>query len=250
MKKRLRPCTENLQRIKEARVLWGSHGCAFLPPSPVLEGVQLSWVLSRPVRKRAGDEYTLADLKGALNFPDHRGTATAFPLSAFGLSAFFFSLISSLAFPSNTEDLLLLLSIVTLMLPLIGGAFLRVYPDPYNYHPIPKREASAESGSLRLKRSKSEESKHGKRFDEQIGTPTDDTREGREEEALSLLSSPEPEEDPCHMIENEEQDSPQPDIRGFAMLKHVKFYQLFLLLGLFTGIGLMTIKCDLVPLIC
>ena len=37
-------------------------------------------------------------------------------------------------------------------------------------------------------------------------------------------------------------DSHQVDIRGLAMLSTVKFYQLWSMLGLLTGIGLMTIK--------
>lgn len=32
------------------------------------------------------------------------------------------------------------------------------------------------------------------------------------------------------------------DIRGLAVLKHMEFYQLWLLLGILTGTGLMTIK--------
>ena len=32
------------------------------------------------------------------------------------------------------------------------------------------------------------------------------------------------------------------DVRGFAMLKYSECYELFLLIGLLTGIGLMTIK--------
>ena len=37
-------------------------------------------------------------------------------------------------------------------------------------------------------------------------------------------------------------DSHKVDIRGLAMLSHMKFYLLWLLMGLLTGIGLMTIK--------
>lgn len=37
-------------------------------------------------------------------------------------------------------------------------------------------------------------------------------------------------------------DSHGIDIRGLAMLQHLEFYHIFLLLGLLTGIGLMTIK--------
>ena len=32
------------------------------------------------------------------------------------------------------------------------------------------------------------------------------------------------------------------DVRGFAMIKHSEFYELFLLVGMLTGVGLMTIK--------
>ena len=37
-------------------------------------------------------------------------------------------------------------------------------------------------------------------------------------------------------------DSRNVDIRGLALLSHMKFYLLWTLLGLLTGIGLMTIK--------
>ena len=37
-------------------------------------------------------------------------------------------------------------------------------------------------------------------------------------------------------------DSHDVDIRGLALLSHIKFYLLWLLLGLLTGVGLMTIK--------
>ena len=39
-----------------------------------------------------------------------------------------------------------------------------------------------------------------------------------------------------------EHDSHNVDIRGLALLSHMRFYLLWLLLGLLTGIGLMTIK--------
>ena len=37
-------------------------------------------------------------------------------------------------------------------------------------------------------------------------------------------------------------DSHRADIRGLALLSKMKFYQLWLMMGLLTGIGLMTIK--------
>ncbi len=49
----------------------------------------------------------------ALNWPHHRGTATAFPLAAFGLSAFFFSFFGGILFPGDTSDFLMLLAVGT-----------------------------------------------------------------------------------------------------------------------------------------
>jgi MFS family permease len=73
----------------------------------------------------------------ALNWPHHRGTATAFPLAAFGLSAFFFSLFGSILFPGDTSDLLLLLSCGTFGLTLLGFFFLKIHPVPSGYQAVP-----------------------------------------------------------------------------------------------------------------
>lgn len=68
-----------------------------------------------------------ASLKtAALNFPHARGTATAFPISTFGLSAFFFSSLGALLFPGNTSAFLLLLAFVTSGLSIFCSFFLYV----------------------------------------------------------------------------------------------------------------------------
>ncbi|KND86880.1 putative membrane protein, partial [Tolypocladium ophioglossoides CBS 100239] len=64
----------------------------------------------------------------ALNWPHHRGTATAFPLAAFGLSAFLFSSLGAILFPGDPSAFLELLSWGTFGLTLAGFFFLRVYP--------------------------------------------------------------------------------------------------------------------------
>lgn len=88
----------------------------------------------------------------ALNWPRHRGTATAFPLAAFGLSAFFFSMFAQFVFPGSTGDFLLLLSCGTFGLTVVSFFFLRVLPHtPYSAVPT--------SDSNRLHRTKSEENK-------------------------------------------------------------------------------------------
>lgn len=68
-----------------------------------------------------------AALKTAtLNWPTHRGSATAFPLAAFGLSAFFYTLIAGIAFPGNTSGLLTMLSFATSLVVLVALPFLIV----------------------------------------------------------------------------------------------------------------------------
>ena len=64
----------------------------------------------------------------ALNWPQHRGTATAFPLAAFGLSAFFFATISSFAAPNDAGLFLAILAIGCFSLMFIPFFFLRVLP--------------------------------------------------------------------------------------------------------------------------
>lgn len=98
----------------------------------------------------------------ATNWPAHRGTATAFPLSGFGLSAFAFTMISGFAFPDNTAHYLLLLAIGTFALVFCGMFFLRMTP-PSSYEPVTtsgeRRPAFMRSNSNHLQRTRSGHSK-------------------------------------------------------------------------------------------
>ena len=180
----------------------------------------------------------------ALNYPFNRGAATALPLSGFGLSAFFFSIISSLAFPDNAGDLLLLLASLTFAMPFAGAFFLWTDQTNHGYAPVSKSEDGRESISLgRLPQSK---------FDRDIpstanlGTPLQEPVDQSVVESLpstppeSLQEDKEPLE--TQSAEQNPSDDSDSDIRGFAMFKYVKFYRLWVLLGLLTGTGLMTIK--------
>ncbi|KAL2280494.1 hypothetical protein FJTKL_12481 [Diaporthe vaccinii] len=82
----------------------------------------------------------------ALNWPHHRGTATAFPLAAFGLSAFFFSLIGGFLFPGDTGDFLLLLAYGTAGMTFLGFWFLRVIPHHGSYQSV---AADEDEGKVR-----------------------------------------------------------------------------------------------------
>lgn len=229
----------------------------------------LSRALSRRVCTAMLTAPFLADRAiAALNWPDYRGTATAFPLSAFGLSAFFFSAVSWIAFPDNTSDLLLLLAIATFTMIFVGTFFLRVIPNSPPYAPIIDRdERSGSDSSTLLKRTKSEETRNStSRSSHEPGTqpetisyhtgdPMDFKRldeaeapnTGTEETSslLSKSSGSGPGDVPYQNRDAKsvsEPDSHHVDIRGFALLSKMKFYQLWLILGLLTGIGLMTIK--------
>ncbi|POR36644.1 Putative membrane protein [Tolypocladium paradoxum] len=82
----------------------------------------------------------------ALNWPHHRGTATAFPLAAFGLSAFLFSSLGAILFPGDPSAFLGLLSWGTFGLTLAGFFFLRVYPH-CSYHAVARSHDDSFSSS-------------------------------------------------------------------------------------------------------
>lgn len=67
----------------------------------------------------------------ATNWPQHRGTATAFPLSGFGLSALLFTTLSAFIFPDDTSGLLLLLGIGTVATILVSTIFLQLVSPAY-----------------------------------------------------------------------------------------------------------------------
>lgn len=171
--------------------------------------------------------FTAAIKAAALNYPENRGTATAFPLAAFGLSAFFFSVISTVIFSDNTYAFLMVLATGTFALPAISFPFLRVLPpvkvhaheqqilhrtssdDPDRIHPLPKTA--------------------------DLDDAAEDYKDDSEDASLLSSASRRP-------VVDENHDPPHLDVRGFALLPHAEFWQLFSMLGLLTGIGLMTIN--------
>ncbi|EEH42108.1 uncharacterized protein PADG_06928 [Paracoccidioides brasiliensis Pb18] len=200
------------------------------------------------------------------NFPDHRGTATAFPLAAFGLSAFFFSTISAIAFPDNPGQFLLLLSIGTSTILFVCSFFVRLIPSP-PCTSLATREAGLLISSSKLHRTKSRESHHKGsselgRLNEASNSPTPQgTAAGsaagpsesadpnlEPDETFSLIArslSPRNSHDSScdeRTSVKSGHSSHNPDIRGWAMISTLEFWQQFILLGLFTGTGLMTIN--------
>ena len=207
-----------------------------------------------------------------MNWPNHRGTATAFPLAAFGLSAFFFATISQFAFADDTTDFLLLLAIGTFTMAFVGFFFLRVVHHPSAYSAVPTHGGRGRNDMNPLQRTKSGDSRLSvKRLSQEPGRQSATTQdpallhddistrspshnEASEvsntdtDETSSLMSSSSTlgsRDTPCEEDVSKPDaghDSHHLDIRGLALLSKLEFWDLFLMLGLMCGIGLMTIK--------
>jgi hypothetical protein len=193
--------------------------------------------------------FTASIKAAALNYPESRGTATAFPLAAFGLSALFFAAIAQIL-PGGTYNFLLLLATGTVILPLISFPFIRVIPN-HSYQHLPENEVLHRSRSSAERQPYIEPGAPNTR-----SSPVDaddafssNPRYQSGDEESSLLSQTSTEEQAAedlesskHLESDRNHEHPHLDIRGFALLPHAEFWQLFIMMGLMTGIGLMTIK--------
>lgn len=204
-----------------------------------------------------------------MNWPTHRGTATAFPMAGFGLSAFFFSAVSSLAFPEDTSDLLLLLALGTFGMVFLSCFFLRIVDHPQNYATLPIDEGSPHGESRQLRPAKSFDrlSDVGRDSNELASNGGEDIQHWLDSQELAPEShgqvydqsnlskqnidestsvvSDLPPSDFSHEHSRSHVDESRthhPDVRGLALLPKMEFWHLFSLLGILAGIGLMTIK--------
>ncbi|KAG6018139.1 hypothetical protein E4U54_000003 [Claviceps lovelessii] len=198
----------------------------------------------------------------ALNWPYHRGTATAFPLAAFGLSAFFFSSLGSLFFPGDPSAFLKLLSYGTFGLIFAGFFFIRVYPQP-KYHAFINPECPAPSSSNPLRASQDcsqsleyhPATESGTSFIASVATPTfslihskpisgdNHVRNEIVDEASSLIASTVSKPMPDVEASNVDTDrSHRVDIRGLNLLCNQSFWLLFTIMAILSGVGLMTIN--------
>lgn len=75
-----------------------------------------------------------------LNWPSHRGSATAVPVAAFGLSALTYCALSNAVAPNSTESFLFLASVVPLVTILFGAQFLRIVPTIQAYEIVAASE--------------------------------------------------------------------------------------------------------------
>ncbi|KNG46816.1 MFS general substrate transporter [Stemphylium lycopersici] len=186
-----------------------------------------------------------AALKTAtLNWPTHRGSATACPLAAFGLSAFFYTLIAGIAFPGNTSGLLMMLSLATSLLVLVSIPFLIVvdHKAGTGYAVLPTSERARRNSNL-LQPTKSSSTKYKSSALPHQEVTTEEEQDGPSTETSSLLSS-----SPGDIIEDGDDAASKKsthsciDITGIALLYKPEFWQLWVLMGLLSGVGLMTIN--------
>lgn len=164
------------------------------------------------------------------NWPLHRGTATAFPLSAFGLSAFVFTTIANVAFGESTSGYLLLLAVGTLVLNAVSLIFIRLIPS--STRDDHSEDARGRSSS-RLRYRTSDEGSVGHSADAEPS------------EGDSLVSRASTSEDfgaDEEARKHREHEGQHIEVTGVALLKMPKFYQLFFMLAVLSGVGLMTIK--------
>lgn len=231
----------------------------------------------------------------ALNWPQRRGTATAFPLAAFGLSAFFFSLVGSLLFPGDPSAFLMLLTWGTCGITFGGFFFLKVHPHS-NYQTVPaadhqqhtRQDSSDEPKTYRaanavvepgmlsnsnIDSNTSSTSSSSPAFASTSASasasasdcPLDPTAvpripsepdsgrvvtaENPEDpeagETSSLMSRPTSQagdDDPLVGNHIDFDRSHRVDIRGFTLLGTLGFWQLFAIMGILAGVGIMTIN--------
>jgi hypothetical protein len=203
----------------------------------------------------------------ALNWPRHRGTATAFPLAAFGLSAFFFTGLSGILFPHSTSKILLLLAFGTFSMVFFSVYFMSV-PETQEYEALsssehgdrPRRDSSLMHRGSSWRDPNGSANKPGKGrtacnyrlrssnaiSDEESDLPQTTGSTKRADEVSSLLSDDE--SIPGDIIasgdslKNSVHFTQHREITGLALLPEVDFWLLFSLLGLLTGVGLMTIN--------
>ncbi|KAF2136765.1 uncharacterized protein K452DRAFT_236919 [Aplosporella prunicola CBS 121167] len=179
----------------------------------------------------------------ALNWPHHRGTATAFPLSAFGLSALFFTTLSNFAFPGDTSSFLLMLSVATFCMIFVGMFFLQVVKGPASYTALPggERPGHTRNISSSFQRPKSRDSDYVGKGAQQERDEVQIRPQSSASDRTSLMSETgdiSPEDD----TKSHGNHSHRAEISGLALLRTVECWQLFILLGLLTGVGLMTIN--------
>jgi MFS family permease len=213
--------------------------------------------------------FTAAIKLAALAYPGRSGSATAFPLAAFGLSAAFFAAVAAAVLsPGDTYGVLVLLAVGTVLLPVGCLPFVGVKGL--------SRDADRERGGRRRRRRRKSLADVGQDADADAdaNTPSgsgrasrasstpppppylpahDDDEDADEDvDAPFLPSDTDDEATPADLARSKSSeqlrraappsDSDTIDIRGMALTRLPRFWLVFALLCLLSGTGLMTIN--------
>lgn len=179
-----------------------------------------------------------------------------------------FSTVGAFALRDDTAKLLLLLASGTVLLPVVSFPFFTVHQKA-GYERLSSPVSHGRPDSQPLWRTSSADSKRRHFSDErgaqsaipapflhdseeELGGPPEDDKPDilspENHEGSSLISKSSASESGHHTpqkstdLPDTEPGVPHLDVRGLALLSHAEFWQLFSMLGLMTGIGLMTIK--------
>lgn len=146
---------------------------------------------------------------------------------------------------------------------LVSSLFMRIIPTSGSYSALPHHEPSDVTESRRSRRLYNEPDETGTQSTAFEPQPPGHIRSYSEASNVGLAAhGPNTDEtsslvskvvsrnsvDPFDSVEataHDDPDSHHPVVRGLALLPRIEFWQLFLIMGLLSGIGLMTIK--LVP---
>jgi hypothetical protein len=199
---------------------------------------------------------------------DRRGLCTALVLSGFGLSAFFYSLLSHTLFPGKTGDYLLLLAFGSSISYLIGFALIRILPQEASSAPSLSRARSNQGVATGAQETFTKPRFVRRRTSSDIGgrawsyaeTPeqeTDETQsdsevdevggstrqQSHEEETRGLLQEHEdPRAEQATAAGKKKRDRSAIDITGWKLVKTVDFIVLFLIMTMVSGTGLLVIN--------
>lgn len=187
----------------------------------------------------------------ASNFAESRGTATAVPLAAFGLSALFWSNVSNFIFKDDTGAFLFLMACGTSVLSFVSVPFLRIiHVQTEAYYSVPEEIVESTpmrrpsiiiehpDGTFNSTAREHERSAHVRSHSTGGGNRVSDERQS----LVSRAGRPSFDTLDDDYLDDIAQEAHHTDIRGLAMLRHVEFWQLFLTMALLSGIGLMTIN--------
>lgn len=210
--------------------------------------------------------YSASIKTAALNFPESRGTAVAFPLAAFGLSALLFSTMSAIYFPENTAGFLQLLGIGTSLLCLVNIPFVRFPAPSVSEKPLLNHQdiqsalaASTKYGTTEgrvtdreIPSRKDSQSTLTAPFSSGILTPRVDSARPNSDSSTPAMYSPVTlfgngvKSDIDDITGSLSPSTPvltERNLTGWQLVRTAEFWSQFIILGLLAGVGQMYIYC-------